>query len=42
MNSFKEKEKKYKYKFFKAVLDKDHNNIHTYVQKYSEYCTDSD
>ena len=42
MNSFKEKEKKYKYKFFKAVVDKDYKKIPTYVQKYLEYCTDSD
>ena len=40
MNS--SKEKKYKYKFFKAVLDKDYNKIHVYFQKYLEYCNDSD
>ena len=37
MKSFKEKEKKYKYKFFKAVVDKDYKKIPTYVQKYLEW-----
>ena len=40
MKSFKEK--KYKHKFFKAVLEKDYKKIPIYVQKYLEYCTDSD
>ena len=36
------KEKKYKYKFFKAVLDKNYDNLDTYSQKYLEYCSDTD
>ena len=40
MKSFKEK--KYKYKFFKAILDKDYSKIPTYIQKYLEYCNNSD